>query len=108
MKIELLLILLLFLIIILNFSKKSYIPCSYSGKIPIINLIIGNYIATVEVIDKLGSGTIGLMNRNYLPENYGMLFVFDVPIKAYFWNKNTKIAIDIAFLDSQGTILEIF
>ena len=108
MKIELLLILLLFLIIILNFSKKSYIPCYYSGKIPIINLIIGNYIATVEVIDKLGSGTIGLMNRNYLPENHGMLFIFDVPIKAYFWNKNTPIALDIAFLDCKGTILEIF
>jgi uncharacterized membrane protein (UPF0127 family) len=48
------------------------------------------------------------MNRNYLPENNGMLFVFDVPIKAYFWNKNTPIALDIAFLDCKGTILEIF
>jgi len=108
MKIELLFIILLLLIIILKFSKKSYIPCSYSSKIPIINLKIGNYIASVEVIDKLGSGTIGLMNRNYLPENHGMLFVFDVPIKAYFWNKNTPIALDIAFLDCKGTILEIF
>ena len=96
------------LIIILNFSKKSYIPCSNSSKIPIINLKIGNYIATVEVIDKLGSGTIGLMNRNYLPENNGMLFVFDVLIKAYFWNKNTPIALEIAFIDCKVTILEIF
>jgi hypothetical protein len=47
MKIKLLLVILLFLIIILNFSKKSYIPCSYSSKIPIINLKIGDYITTV-------------------------------------------------------------
>ena len=36
-----------------------------------------------------------------------MLFVFDIPVKADFWNKDVSFAIDIAFLDCSGTILEI-
>ena len=36
-----------------------------------------------------------------------MLFVFNEPIKVYFWNKNTPLALDIAFIDREGIILEI-
>jgi len=112
MRIEILLILLLFFIIIIYKPNiESYIPSNIhsanTNQIPIINLKIGNYTTTVEVVDKLEPITLGLMYRNNLPENNGMLFVFDEPIKASFWNKNTQIALDIAFLDSQGTILEI-
>jgi len=89
-------------------KDKKYIPCSIIKPIPNITLKIGNYKANVEVIDKLGSGSVGLMNRNFLPKNSGMLFIFDVPIKAYFWNKDTPLALDIAFLNCSGTILEIF
>jgi uncharacterized membrane protein (UPF0127 family) len=47
------------------------------------------------------------MFRKNLPQNNGMLFVFDKPIKARFWNKNTSLALDIAFIDRDRTILEI-
>ena len=106
MKIELLLILLL-LFIIFNFFVKSYILSYNTNYIQIIQLKIGNFTVIVEVVDKLETITLGLMYRNYLPENNGMLFVFDKPIKASFWNKNTPLALDVAFLDKQGTILEI-
>lgn len=107
MKIELLLIVLLFLITILNFTEKSCISSSFTNHIQITSLQIGNYTVKVEVVDKLETRNLGLMYRNYLPENHGMLFVFDKPFKASFWNKNTPLALDIAFIDSQGTILEI-
>ena len=112
MRIEILLILLLFFIIIIYKPNiESYITSnihsSNTNQIPIIHLKIGNYTVTVEVVDKLETITLGLMYRNNLPENNGMLFIFDEPIKASFWNKNTQIALDIAFIDSQGTILEI-
>jgi uncharacterized membrane protein (UPF0127 family) len=90
-----------------NASAKK-IPCSVNYTLEIITLKIGAYEITAEVTDKLGSGGIGLMGRTHLAENHGMMFIFDIPIKAYVWNKNTPLALDIAFLDCSGTILEIF
>jgi len=50
----------------------------------------------------------GLMYRKELPENQGMLFVFDAPRQASFWMKNTLIPLSIAYLDKDGVILEIY
>ncbi len=99
MYIELLLIILLFIVIIYKIIQSK------ANKI--INLQIGNYIVKVEIVDNIESKTLGLMYRNNLPENNGMFFVFNEPIKAYFWNKNTPLALDIAFIDREGIIIEI-
>jgi uncharacterized membrane protein (UPF0127 family) len=49
----------------------------------------------------------GLMNRKALDPDHGMLFIFPQPKQAYFWMHNTSIPLDVAFLGSDGTILEI-
>ena len=49
----------------------------------------------------------GLMFRDSLPEDHGMLFVFEKPKTASFWMKNTKIPLSIAYIDSAGRILQI-
>lgn len=49
----------------------------------------------------------GLMGVTHMPENEGMIFVSDFPHMASFWMKNTYIALDIAFVDAKGKILEI-
>jgi len=36
-----------------------------------------------------------------------MLFIFDHPKMAAFWNRNTKIPLSIAYIDSAGKIVEI-
>jgi len=66
------------------------------------------YNINAEVTDQLGSGSLGLMGCTYLPPDNGMLFIYNIPFKAVFWNKNTPISLDIAFIDCSGTILEIF
>jgi uncharacterized membrane protein (UPF0127 family) len=49
----------------------------------------------------------GLMNRRSLQDGRGMLFVFDRDQILSFWMKNTLIPLSIAFITSDGRILEI-
>ncbi|MDR3019483.1 MAG: DUF192 domain-containing protein, partial [Treponema sp.] len=49
----------------------------------------------------------GLMHRKSLPDGEGMLFVFERDQIMSFWMKNTLIPLSIAFIASDGRILEI-
>ena len=49
----------------------------------------------------------GLMFRDSLGADRGMLFVFDSPHLANFWMKNTRIPLSIAFLDPRKHVLNL-
>ncbi|MDQ8195952.1 DUF192 domain-containing protein [Coraliomargarita sp. SDUM461004] len=49
----------------------------------------------------------GLMHRDTLAEDHGMLFLFDQPGQRAFWMRNTRIPLDIGYFDSNGTLLEV-
>ena len=49
----------------------------------------------------------GLMYRESLDNDHGMLFLFDRPDKRGFWMRNTRIPLDIGYFDSSGQLLEI-
>ncbi len=51
--------------------------------------------------------TDGLMYRPSMPEQRGMLFIFDVDRYPAFWMKNTLISLDLVFLDSSGAVVDI-
>jgi uncharacterized membrane protein (UPF0127 family) len=50
---------------------------------------------------------VGLMFRDSLAPDEGMLFQFDAPRVHGFWTKNTRVALDILFLDRAGTVVNV-
>lgn len=63
----------------------------------------------VELARTTSQKTMGLMERTQLPENAGMLFLYDgdQPGSAGYWMFRTKIPLDIAFIDAGGVIRAI-
>ena len=61
----------------------------------------------VEIADDLDEQTRGLMHRTALAENRGMLFVYTDEEARSFWMKNTLIPLSIAYIDSDGRIVDI-
>ncbi len=49
----------------------------------------------------------GLMFVTQLPENEGMLFVFDEEDDLAFWMKNTLIDLDMIFIDAHQTVTSV-
>ena len=60
-----------------------------------------------EVADDLIEQSRGLMYRTALAEDRGMLFVYDDEEERSFWMKNTLIPLSIAYIDSEGRIVDI-
>ena len=72
-----------------------------------ILLKIGNHNIHAEIANTPQSREQGLMRRNNLCANCGMLFIFDKSDRYSFWMKNTPIPLSIAFIGADGSILNI-
>jgi hypothetical protein len=71
-----------------------------------VNLVVGGVSLKAEVAEDEQSRAMGLMFRDSLSEDRGMLFIFDQPRQVSFWMKNTKIPLSIAFLENDRVISE--
>ncbi|UYG00600.1 DUF192 domain-containing protein [Halomonas sp. GD1P12] len=81
-----------------------------AGTLPLtIHTEQGPHRLDVEVAETISQRQKGLMGREHLPEERGMLFRFEreQPAGNAFWMFNTLIALDIAFIDDQGRIVAI-
>ena len=70
-------------------------------------LKVAGHALKVEVAASDAQRMQGLMYRKKMGANDGMLFIFDEPAYQAMWMKNTLIPLSVAFLDAQGTILNI-
>ena len=61
----------------------------------------------VEVADTAEERARGLMSRETLPEDRGMLFVFEAEGQPGFWMKDTLIPLSIAFIEGEGVVIDI-
>ena len=65
------------------------------------------YRFEVEVADDVTERSNGLMYRQSLADNAGMLFLYQETRPVQFWMKNTPLSLDIVFVREDGTIARI-
>ena len=62
---------------------------------------------TVELADDVDERSQGLMFRESMAADAGMLFVYPGPQRAMFWMKNTFIPLDMIFVGEDGKVLSV-
>lgn len=62
---------------------------------------------TVELARTVSERQQGLMFRQELAEDAGMLFLHPEDVRSGFWMKNTYVPLDIAYISSGGEVLEV-
>jgi uncharacterized protein len=72
-----------------------------------VQLRAGMHIISAEVADNMRTRSDGLMMRNKMAQNQGMLFVFERAEPHCFWMRNTLLPLSIAFIDDNGVIVNI-
>jgi uncharacterized membrane protein (UPF0127 family) len=75
--------------------------------LPRVQLTAGGHEFQVYVARSAQERALGLMHRQDLPSDEGMLFMSARRAVQKFWMKDTPLPLSIAFLDEDGTILKI-
>ncbi len=88
-------------------SSTAYAQTTAQPTLPTTTLRIGSQTVIAEIADEDHEREAGLMFRESLEDNRGMLFVMPSTGPTAFWMKNTRIPLAIAYIEPNGTIAEI-
>ena len=76
-------------------------------ELPVIGLNVGIHLIQAQVATTPEHRSTGLMFRQVMAANEGMLFVFDRPQQQCFWMKDTPLPLSAAFLAEDGSVVNI-
>jgi uncharacterized protein len=82
-------------------------PVVPGAQLPVDWLTVGGHRITVELARRPDEQGRGLMFRDSLPPDHGMLFLFPSDEVQSFWMRNTKIPLTIAYASGIGRIVRI-
>jgi uncharacterized membrane protein (UPF0127 family) len=86
---------------------KYFVPTAAQGKLSTIKLWVGPEEVDTEMALTLEQQATGMMYRTNLAEGSGMIFVRPQPERASFWMTNCPLPLSAAYIDTEGTILEV-
>lgn len=104
----------------IHLSRKTYV----FSVLAVLLLVLGSYVFSqkgtqdthltfpddafrYEIVTTPAEQERGLGGRSEIPNNYGMLFVFQTKDRYGFWMKDMLTSIDIVWLNDDGTIMNI-
>jgi uncharacterized membrane protein (UPF0127 family) len=82
-------------------------PTAPQAALPTTVLTIGSFDITAEVADDPKERASGLMFRDSLAAESGMVFVYPNARPRSFWMRNTCVPLSIAYIDAEGTIVSL-
>jgi uncharacterized membrane protein (UPF0127 family) len=82
-------------------------PVIAQEKFPVVPLTAGVHLIQAEVAATEAQREQGLMFRDKMGPNQGMVFLFDAPAGVCMWMKNTLLPLSVAFLDADHRIINI-
>ena len=75
--------------------------------LPVTTMEIDGESFTLEIATSSHDQEVGLMHRDSMDDDHGMIFVFPDEDERIFWNHDVHFGLDILFLDGSGKILSI-
>jgi uncharacterized membrane protein (UPF0127 family) len=88
-------------------SVASVSVYAQNSDFQVISLTAGMHVIKAEVAATDAERQQGLMFRQKMAPNEGMLFVFPSPASVCMWMKNTYLPLSVAFVDENGKIVNI-
>ena len=86
---------------------EDRLPKQAQPKLPTLKVWVGAEELVTEMALSREQQMTGMMWRTNMPENTAMLFVHPQPQQAGYWMQNCFVPLSIAYLDTDGIILEI-
>ena len=77
------------------------------SSLPVEQITIGGQTFNIEIAKSYHDQEVGLMHRDHLDSDHGMIFINDEPKVQTFWNQDVHFALDNIFLGPDGTVVSI-
>jgi uncharacterized protein len=81
--------------------------CDKDSGLPTTHMQLGGQDFSLEIAGTSHTREVGLMHRDHLDADHGMLFLFTETKPQWFWNHDVRFPLDVVFLDDGETVVNV-